>query len=77
MSITRWTIAPRISLPAACAGTTGRCATWCGSILDDNGYAYRELSDDVWAAEVAALLANDNVVGLCQGRMEFGPRALG
>ena len=29
------------------------------------------------AEEVAALLASENVVGLLQGRMEFGPRALG
>ena len=29
------------------------------------------------ADEVAALLASENVVGLLQGRMEFGPRALG
>jgi carbamoyltransferase len=27
--------------------------------------------------EVAALLASENVIGLLQGRMEFGPRALG
>jgi len=37
--------------------------------------AYRKL-DDV-AEEVAALLAQDKVVGWYQGRMEFGPRALG
>jgi len=29
------------------------------------------------ADEVAALLASENVIGLLQGRMEFGPRALG
>jgi carbamoyltransferase len=29
------------------------------------------------ADEIAALLAAENVVGLLQGRMEFGPRALG
>lgn len=29
------------------------------------------------AAEVARLLAAENVIGLMQGRMEFGPRALG
>jgi carbamoyltransferase len=29
------------------------------------------------ADEVAALVASENVVGLLQGRMEFGPRALG
>ncbi len=30
-----------------------------------------------WPDEVAALLATEKVVGLLQGRMEFGPRALG
>ena len=30
-----------------------------------------------WPSEVAALLADEKVVGLLQGRMEFGPRALG
>ena len=29
------------------------------------------------ATRAAELLAEENVVGLCQGRMEFGPRALG
>jgi carbamoyltransferase len=37
--------------------------------------AYRRL-DDV-AAETAALLAQDKIIGWFQGRMEFGPRALG
>ncbi len=45
--------------------------------LDAQGYPYRELSDDAWAPEVARLIAAENVVGLCHGRMEFGPRALG
>jgi len=36
---------------------------------------YRKL-DDV-AAEAAALLADDRIIGWFQGRMEFGPRALG
>jgi len=36
---------------------------------------YRRL-DDV-AAETAALLAEDRIIGWFQGRMEFGPRALG
>jgi len=30
-----------------------------------------------WAARLASLLASENVVGLFQGRMEVGPRALG
>jgi carbamoyltransferase len=35
-----------------------------------------EKFDDL-AAKTAALLAEGNVIGWCQGRMEFGPRALG
>jgi carbamoyltransferase len=37
--------------------------------------SYRK-ADDI-AAEAAALLAEDKVIGWFQGRMEFGPRALG
>lgn len=36
---------------------------------------YRKLQDV--AAETAAILAQDKVIGWYQGRMEFGPRALG
>jgi carbamoyltransferase len=45
--------------------------------LDARGYAYVELADDEWAERIAGLLAEGRVVGLFQGRMEFGPRALG
>jgi carbamoyltransferase len=45
--------------------------------LDAHRYPYRELGDAEWASEVARIVANENVVGLFQGRMEFGPRALG
>jgi carbamoyltransferase len=45
--------------------------------LDERGYAYTELADDEWARKIAELVANEMVVGLFQGRMEFGPRALG
>jgi carbamoyltransferase len=38
---------------------------------------YRRLGDDELCATVADLLAEGNVVGWFQGRMEFGPRALG
>lgn len=44
--------------------------------LDDNGYKYHDYGDDV-NKEVAKLLAEENIVGRCSGRMEFGPRALG
>jgi carbamoyltransferase len=45
--------------------------------LDRHGYPYLELSEGEWADRIAALLAEGKVVGLCDGRMEFGPRALG
>jgi carbamoyltransferase len=45
--------------------------------LDANGLPAEELSDADWAPRIAGVLAGENVVGLCQGRMEFGPRALG
>ncbi len=45
--------------------------------LAHHGYPAEELADADWAPRIAQILANENVVGLCQGRMEFGPRALG
>jgi len=45
--------------------------------LDASGIAYRELDDSEWAPTLARLLSAGKVVGLFQGRMEFGPRALG
>ena len=38
---------------------------------------YERLDDEVLFAEVANALASEKVVGWFQGRMEFGPRALG
>jgi carbamoyltransferase len=46
--------------------------------LDNRGAVYTSCrSDDELCDEVAELLAHENVVGWFQGRMEFGPRALG
>jgi carbamoyltransferase len=45
--------------------------------LTRNNYPARRLEPAALAEEVAALMAEGNVVGLVQGRMEFGPRALG
>ena len=45
--------------------------------LDDYGFKYTELSDGELCIEAAKELANEKVVGWFQGRMEFGPRALG
>jgi len=45
--------------------------------LTARGYPYRKLGPAEWAPAVAKVMAEENVVGLVQGRMEFGPRALG
>jgi carbamoyltransferase len=45
--------------------------------LDAQGYPYRELDAQEWPREIARLVADQMVVGLFHGRMEFGPRALG
>ncbi len=45
--------------------------------LDAHGYAYSEPAPEERAERIARLIADQRVVGLFQGRMEFGPRALG
>lgn len=46
--------------------------------LEASGYPYEALDDhQLRAKRVAQLIADENVVGLFIGRMEFGPRALG
>ena len=47
------------------------------SYLDAEGIAYTYYNDADLSAAVAALIANEKVIGWCHGRMEFGPRALG
>ncbi|OQA27010.1 MAG: Decarbamoylnovobiocin carbamoyltransferase [Verrucomicrobia bacterium ADurb.Bin345] len=47
------------------------------AFLKSRGYPARKLADGEWARTIAELMASENVVGLLQGRMEFGPRALG
>ena len=41
------------------------------------GATFKKFSEDEMIEEVASTLANEKVVGWMQGRMEFGPRALG
>jgi len=55
------------------AFTDDEIRTW----LDHQGYSYRTLADGDLEDEVARLVEDQKVVGLFQGRMEFGPRALG
>jgi len=45
--------------------------------LDGIGAKYRTLSDKERVEATAQLLSENNVIGWFQGRMEFGPRALG
>ena len=45
--------------------------------LTSRDIPFRELTEDELVAEAAAALADGQVIGWCQGRMEFGPRALG
>ena len=47
------------------------------SWLSSKGYPFRTVDPAALPGAVADLLADGKVVGLLQGRMEFGPRALG
>ncbi len=50
----------------------------CADVLEKAGARYRRIgSEDDRSAWIAGQLADGKVVGLLQGRMEFGPRALG
>jgi carbamoyltransferase len=48
-----------------------------GRWLAARGHPARRLARGDLAGEIARLLAEEKVIGLFQGRMEFGPRALG
>jgi carbamoyltransferase len=52
-------------------------ATEIRTYLDAVGASYSELTEDELPTRVASILADEEVVGWFQGRMEFGPRALG
>ncbi|HPO15740.1 MAG TPA: carbamoyltransferase [Candidatus Hydrogenedentes bacterium] len=45
--------------------------------LKEEGIPYTRLSEEELPSHVAGLIAEEKVVGWFQGRMEFGPRALG
>ncbi|MBO66985.1 MAG: hypothetical protein CL398_01620 [Acidiferrobacteraceae bacterium] len=47
------------------------------SVLDNLGAKYICMDDDLLFEELAKWLSEGNVIGWFQGRMEFGPRALG
>ncbi len=45
--------------------------------LDKNSYTYTKLDDKEVPEKIADLISQQKVIGWFQGRMEFGPRALG
>lgn len=45
--------------------------------LEFKGYPFQKLTEEEWPERIAQQIADGKVVGLMQGRMEFGPRALG
>ncbi len=45
--------------------------------LDKCGAKYQRLDDAQLMPELATILADEKIIGWCQGRMEFGPRSLG
>jgi carbamoyltransferase len=47
------------------------------SYLDELGSEYRKCPVEQLPRDIARWLAAGHIVGLCRGRMEFGPRALG
>jgi len=47
------------------------------AMLKRAGAVFQELDDSILMPQLAEILNNENVVGWFQGRMEFGPRALG
>ena len=47
------------------------------SFLDSVGASYDQPGEETYLSDVAAALADEKIVGWFQGRMEFGPRALG
>ena len=47
------------------------------ALADSKGWLYEYIPDQQIPGRIADLIQNEKVIGLCQGRMEFGPRALG
>jgi len=47
------------------------------NFLEKRKFPYKELNEDELISKSADLIAEENVIGWFQGRVEFGPRALG
>jgi carbamoyltransferase len=64
------------AMKGACLGPSFE-AEQIRAALDGYGAIYREVDDDALLTEVVDALIDEKVIGWFQGRMEFGPRALG
>lgn len=51
--------------------------SFIGQFLDKNDYKYKKIDQEHLFDKVADLINDDKVIGWFDGRMEFGPRALG
>lgn len=49
----------------------------CRSAIEAEGLAYETLTDDVLLPRLAKMISEGAIIGWFNGRMEFGPRALG
>ncbi|MCC6452745.1 MAG: carbamoyltransferase [Acidobacteria bacterium] len=49
----------------------------CQKALNDAGFEYETLADDVLLPRLAKMISEGAIIGWFNGRMEFGPRALG
>jgi len=47
------------------------------ALADTKGWIYEYLPEETLSKRMVELIKQEKVIGLCQGRMEFGPRALG
>ncbi|MBI5847151.1 MAG: hypothetical protein HZB31_04255 [Nitrospirae bacterium] len=72
--------------PRQCTGTDSMQGSYLGPsfscseiriYLDSIGASYQEMTENELYEKIAQLLAEEQVIGWFQGRMEFGPRALG
>jgi len=75
--------AERVSPPKYADGMSGALLgprfteAQIAAAVEKGGWVAKRLDPKDVAAQVAAAMAEEKVVGLLQGRMEFGPRALG
>ena len=85
-ALAAWHLAEKQPRPAPPPGRDAMSGSFLGPSYSDDeigeylaakGYPAVRVPPGEWAAHVARIVAGEKVVGLFNGRMEFGPRALG